>query len=318
VSEQYRRPQTKSIRPLVLFPGALGDFLCALPALRGLAPATLAVRSELFDLLAGEAFRLLSIDCREIADLFGGGPIHASTRRVFAGHTHVHSWIGHGDANVRERLAAVTGGAVSIHRLRGMRPGEHASESFARSAGAQRGSCTIEPRSDALEWTRAFWIRSGLGAETLALHAGSGSPRKNWEGMAEAAEAWRRRGRQVLAIIGPAEAGRPPLPCDATLVEQPLSRVAAALRLAHRYAGNDSGISHLAGCVGVPGIVFFGPTDPATWRPQGSTLEVLHAPAPCPNCGPDRFCTHRLEIGVVLAALGLRDRPKRCRIRETV
>lgn len=302
-SGQYRRPETKSIRSLALFPGALGDLLCALSALRALAPLTLVVRSEFFDLLEDEAFDIVSIDRREVADLFGRNPLADSTRRLFANHAHTHSWMGGGDENFRARLGEATGGAVSIHRLRGMRPGEHASGYFARSIGRPRGAHHIEPSPRAAEWASAFWKRSGLGTRTLAVHAGSGSPRKNWEGMAELAEAWRKSGGQVLAVIGPAEADSAPLPCDAAIRGQPLGRVAAVLRLAHRYIGNDSGISHLAGCLGIEGLALFGPTDPDVWRPQGTSVRVLHAPAPCPACGPGRFCRHRLATEAVLAGL---------------
>ena len=43
------------------------------------------------------------------------------------------------------------------------------------------------------------------------------------------------------------------------------------------YLGNDSGISHLAAMLGVPTTVLFGPSDPAIWRPLGSSVEILQA-----------------------------------------
>ena len=48
-----------------------------------------------------------------------------------------------------------------------------------------------------------------------------------------------------------------------------LPTVAAVARLASAFVGNDSGVSHLAAAVGAPGVVIFGPTDPARWRPIG-------------------------------------------------
>ena len=48
-----------------------------------------------------------------------------------------------------------------------------------------------------------------------------------------------------------------------------LPTVAAIARLASAFVGNDSGVSHLAAAVGAPGVVIFGPTDPARWRPLG-------------------------------------------------
>ena len=38
---------------------------------------------------------------------------------------------------------------------------------------------------------------------------------------------------------------------------------------------NDSGPAHLAGMIGIPTTVFFGPTDPAVWRPWGPQV-IIH------------------------------------------
>ncbi|MEO8601258.1 MAG: glycosyltransferase family 9 protein, partial [bacterium] len=79
---------------------------------------------------------------------------------------------------------------------------------------------------------------------------------------------------------------------------------AAALARGHRYLGNDSGISHLAGIVGARGIAVFGDTDPAIWHPPDS-IRVLHAPIVCAACGPGRLCTHRVPVESVVNALGV-------------
>jgi ADP-heptose:LPS heptosyltransferase len=48
-----------------------------------------------------------------------------------------------------------------------------------------------------------------------------------------------------------------------------LGTLAGIARLAAGFVGNDSGVSHLAAAVGAPGVVIYGPTDPARWRPLG-------------------------------------------------
>jgi heptosyltransferase III len=57
--------------------------------------------------------------------------------------------------------------------------------------------------------------------------------------------------------------------------ERPLLFVAAILRRACAFLGNDSGLSHLAGMLGVPTLVLFGPSDPTHWLPLGPRVRHL-------------------------------------------
>lgn len=294
---------------LALFPGALGDLLCCWPALNELrrsvgAPLTLAAREAWLDALPVEAVTRRSIDGRDIADLFASGPLRDATRTLFSDCIRVESWTGHGDDNFAHRLAQACGGAVAVHPFRAFRPGEHASQYYARCVGV---SPRVEPlpiRTAAAEWADEVCRRRGMEVDTLVIHAGSGSAHKNWEGMAAVAAAWRAEGGRVIALLGPAEDERATrMTHDVAVRGEQLDRVAALLARAPRYLGNDSGISHLAALVGTRGVALFGPTDPRAWHPLGPGIRVLSAPRPCRRCGPHRFCTHRLSIGLVLEAL---------------
>ena len=295
---------------LLLFPGALGDFLClwpALQALRGRAAGHIAVVTQpaFADLLPLDDFVTISIHRREVADLFADGPLAESTRRLFGNVRRVHSWTGRGNPNFARRIEAASGGTVSVHPSRGMRPGEHAAQYFARCLEVEVGSPRLVPPTAAVGWAADFWSDHGLAERTLVVHPGSGSRAKNWVGMAEIAAAWRREmDGHVVLLRGPAEDGHnADVSHDVLLRNASLARVAAVLQRACRYLGNDSGISHLAGLIGVPGVVVFGPTDPATWRPLGQALQILTAPNPCHACGPNQFCTHRLPLAAVRDAL---------------
>lgn len=121
----------------------------------------------------------------------------------------------------------------------------------------------------------------------IALHPGSGSPKKCWPGerFADLARALEAKGRQTVLIEGPADA-----PAFETFDARygngpairwrhaPLPGLAAALSLCERYVGNDSGITHLAAAVGVPTLALFGPTDPTVWGPRGRHVQIIHQP----------------------------------------
>jgi ADP-heptose:LPS heptosyltransferase len=89
----------------------------------------------------------------------------------------------------------------------------------------------------------------------IVIHAGSGSPRKNWPFYDELM-------RRVPAGCL--------LPQNLSLVE-----VSRYLRNASGFVGNDSGITHLAAYLGCPTIALFGPTDPRIWGPIGRRSHII-------------------------------------------
>jgi heptosyltransferase III len=300
---------------LVLFPGALGDFLCFLPALLGIrarhrGTLVLVASPSLVDLLVLPDVEGVSIDRREVADLFNpAAPVAAATQAVFGGFATAYSWTGSADAVFARRLAEATGGRVSVFPSRGMLSGEHAAAYYARCAGvASYKPIAAHIRQDdtwlaGLDETQRTLLARGI----LVVHPGSGSRTKNWCGYLELVRRWRQRhGQRVAWLSGPAETHiGGDLGSEAPVFQGlSLAQVAALLRKATRYVGNDSGISHLAGVLGVRGVVLFGPSDPSVWAPLGGTLEVLRGAADCPTCTPERFCVHRLPVGEVIDTLG--------------
>ena len=59
-----------------------------------------------------------------------------------------------------------------------------------------------------------------------------------------------------------------------------LPEVAAALRRCALYAGNDSGLMHLAAAAGTPTLGLFGPSRPSEYAPSGPRTRVVAAPGP--------------------------------------
>lgn len=294
---------------LVLFPGALGDFICFLPTLLALRKArgpslTLVAKPALLELLSLPQLTAVSIDRSEIADLFADStPLRPQTQALLGGRSAAYSWTGARESSVGARLGSMTAGAVNVLPFRDMRPGEHAVDYYARSAGVT----PVLPVRPALridrDWFADYATSNDLkGRPLLAIHPGSGSPAKNWTGFGDLAAAWLARvgdGGRVVFLRGPAEETHPVFEARPSVVALDgisLSQVAAVLDGCDVYAGNDSGISHLAGAVGATGVVLFAGSDPDVWAPRAAGLSVLRALATCGRCGPGIFCTHRLVV----------------------
>jgi heptosyltransferase-2 len=130
--------------------------------------------------------------------------------------------------------------------------------------------------ADALRWLER------LPPDFLAVHPGSGAPRKNWPGALFAVLVQRVSGaRPFLLVEGPAdaEAAAPTrhLPGAIHARDLPPRVLGAVLARAGLYVGNDSGVSHLAAAWGAPVLALFGPTDPAQWAPVGPRVTVRRA-----------------------------------------
>jgi heptosyltransferase-3 len=301
---------------LVLFPGALGDFICFLPtlvALRARHPNRMLVvaKPSLLEIVRLPGVVTASFDGQAVAQLFTSSPaMTAEAEALLAGFGTVYSWTGFGDPDASRHLAALAPGCVNSYRFRGMDPGEHAVDYYARCAGVTPSTSIGESIADDPSWFAALQRQQRLGDSFGVIHSGSGSPRKNWIGFGAVVRWWRRRAPgPVVLLRGPAEVERSgDTDCGADIVLEGLTlpQVAAILRRARLYLGNDSGISHLAAAVGATGVALFGPTDPATWAPRGPRLQTLHAPEPCRQCGPEMFCLHRLPVERVLSAVDQR------------
>jgi len=120
------------------------------------------------------------------------------------------------------------------------------------------------------------WARLGMdGAETLVVHPGSGSSRKNLPAallLDAAVRASRRLGLRLAALLGPVEEEGPATRAVETQ-GLPVARRLGLLELTgflSRAAGvitHDSGVGHLAAAAGTPVLLVFGPTDPRIWAP---------------------------------------------------
>jgi heptosyltransferase III len=239
---------------LVLRPGALGDTLLAVPALRALrrafSPVCLAAHAATARLLAdlGEVDRGVAFDDPSLAWVFGE-PV--SDEPVVA-------WM---SVQIKgARLVAPSRPADATHCARYLLD-------------------SLAPLGIDLSWDAQPLEVTPTESDEILIHPGSGSATKNWPPERFAAVI-RALGGPVRLIVGEADVevardvearvGRP-----VPRLQQP-SLEALAQRLAgcRAYLGNDSGVSHLAGLCGARSIVLFGPTSPQVWRPLGPDVHV--------------------------------------------
>jgi ADP-heptose:LPS heptosyltransferase len=311
-------------RIAVFFPGALGDFICLLPALQILAEGA---QVELFTKMAFAGIvprhiRVRALERYEINRLFVTGA--ACERRLgdfFSPYRRVYSWMGSGEPVFRRELRALAPGRVRLFAFHGADAAMHQSDYYLSCVETSRKTgpaVTIPLQPEALQWRKEFWQRHGLQDKALLVMApGSGSGEKNWpaEYFFTVGRWWRERtGGAVIALFGPVEeeCGGFAATAEEFIAARSLSlaQVAALLSGCNLYIGNDSGITHLAAGVGVPTVALFGPSDPRRWAPRGPKVLLLRRRVACSPCAiaamkacAHHRCLHQLVPSRIIGAL---------------
>jgi heptosyltransferase III len=284
-------------RILVLRGGALGDFLVTLPALAALRRRWPAARIE----LVGNATAAALAERRGLIDaahsqhegrwsaLFRDGPLPAALAGWLGGFDLVVNYWPDTDGELRRRFPIrprqtfLHAGAVPaiapaaahfcapLHEL-GIAPARlfHRLSPLPAAVSKPAGRKT----SPGSVGNPNFEIRN----ETVAIHPGSGSSRKNWP-----LESWielcatLRPAAELLIITGEAdkEAVTALAGAGRHAHQLPLETLVSELSAARLFIGHDSGISHLAAACGVPCVLLFGPTDPAMWAPPAPQVQVI-------------------------------------------
>ena len=268
---------------LAIHPGALGDVLLAVPALRALrtrhGAVTLAAQRHIAALVAalGEAEVARDFDALRLETLFAGAgeaELPAAERVV--------CWFGARDADFTRRLGAHTPGAVVAPSIGTGLVWEH----LLRTAGAHDGDWRAASRVDTslVAAGRAALVEAGWDgrARLVVVQPGAGSVRKCWPTDGFVAALGDLAGHRDVTLVlheGPADAAAVDalaarLPGALRLREPGLPALAGVLRLASVYIGNDSGVSHLAATVGAPAVVLFAAANLA-WRPWADEPDVV-------------------------------------------
>ncbi|MBL9175693.1 MAG: glycosyltransferase family 9 protein [Verrucomicrobiales bacterium] len=280
-------------RILVVRGGALGDFILTLPVLAALRShfpgnrievlgypqwASLAVETGLAD-------DARSIEARPLAGFFArGGSLDSDLSGYFRSFHLIVSFLFDPDLIFRTNvgLASQAGFIQGPHRPDETLP-LHACDQLLRPL---QQLAVFD--ADAVPRLRR--ARNGAapdGVRRIAVHPGSGSERKNWPEAAWA-ELLRRLsqdpGLRFLLVGADAEGDRlerlaAALPPDHSEVlrARPLPEVANRLAGCTGFLGHDSGITHLAAAIGLPGIVLWGPSRLPVWRPRSDRMDILES-----------------------------------------
>lgn len=279
---------------LIFHLGALGDFVLTWPL--AVALGRLHPQSRIFYVTHGGKGKLaqkaLGVDAVDIES--GWHALHAESatlppqaeKLLTSAHTVVTFLSDAADvwaANVRRLAPEAT--LVSLQPPpRGAIPGQiHAAEFLLRQLQPFPALATATEQILRSVATRGIGGRGTPDGRTL-IHPGSGSPSKCWplERFIELADRLVAAGEKVTFVLGEAEVEQWPADAVAKLADRaPLEKPAdlvslyQLIRTASRFVGNDSGPGHLAGIVGVPTVIVFGPGDPSSWKPLGPSVRVV-------------------------------------------
>lgn len=127
----------------------------------------------------------------------------------------------------------------------------------------------------------------------IAIHPGSGSPRKNWplERWEQVADWLHTTARlKPVFILGEAETTIVPAAHFDVWRNLPLPDLAQQLSGCRLFLGHDSGISHLAGACSHAGLLLFGPTAPGIWAPPNPQFQVLAADGDLSTITVEQVC----------------------------
>lgn len=285
---------SKPARFLILRGGAIGDFILTLPAIQALRDRWPGAYIELVGyphianlaLVAGLVDHVESLDRADAARLF-------TWRTTFSEEQAEHlrsfdliiSYLHDPDGVVKANLKAagvkqviygsplVKEGHAIDHLMKPL-------ETLAIYAEEPLPRLTLKSERGK-EWLAAHGLSGGV----VAIHPGSGSPKKNWPAgnFLKLAEQLREFGQPHLMIFGEADAAvadviRKEMPGVIELSGCTLVELASVLSACRAFVGNDSGVTHIAAALGLRTIVMFGPSDADRWGPRGSHVNVIKAP----------------------------------------
>lgn len=307
---------------LILHPGALGDILLAVPALRALSRRY--PQHEIVLVASATVSRLLQecglIDHRipwegQVCLGLFSEPSYLPKE--------LQPWLSRCDLAVawlEDKAGALKSlfHGMGVARIRIQSPfstglrARHQSDRFLETLNETAGGiveASLRVPAHLLERGQDFLDDLSISPERslVLVHPGSGSIHKcsEPERMAWLIEGLRKKGMCPVVLEGPAD--REVVDQVRHLVTQPphvlreldLCRLAGVLAQVTAYIGHDSGVTHLAALLGVRTIALFGPTDPYRWAPRGRHVTILRGdPCTCESWEAVKKCVDKTCLQV--------------------
>jgi len=312
--ERAAQTAREALRGVILQPGAIGDCVLTLPLAEfmkdclGLGGVDILGHTEYIGILPGRTCvdGIRSVDSIDLHRLFAETKVFDladgdALINVFANYAWIVTFLGGPGSDFEQNLIFTANCSHSAEVISlSMKPsGEfsgHITDFYIRQFTAQSG-LSLGPRPQrAKSLIKATEADVNRGRELLkeigldyserivVIQPGSGGLDKCWhvDNFLAVAEGLRSKGMKVIFLLGPAEAEQFD---DATIKNitavakclsgLSLAEVLGLLSCADGFLGNDSGIAHLAGGLGVRTLAVFGPTNPDVYRPIGPAVTVL-------------------------------------------
>ena len=283
----------------MIHPGGLGDVLLAVPAMTRLR--TRFPKHRLVLCAGNQVARLLlacsiidewaSVHGRACADLFAGADSTTGQVQTWLEDCDLAiGWMEDLDGKLSETLKAVGAREVIVRSpfstaIQVTHQRDRFLEAINEAPSDGEEDVLLAMTEPLLHLGQACLESAGLsiGQPLVVIHPGSGSVHKCVA-----------PGVLATVVVAVQIYGATPIiregPADGELVERLLQScmnppiilkgldvltVAGVLAQARLFVGQDSGVTHMAGLMGVRTVALFGPTDPARWAPRGAHITVV-------------------------------------------
>ena len=288
----------------MIHPGGLGDVLLAVPAmarLRNRFPKhrlVLCAEDQVARLLL--ACRIIdewtSVQGRACADLFAGADSVTGQVQTWLEDCDLAiGWLEDLDGKFSETLKAAGVREVIVRSpfsltIHATHQRDRFLEAINEAPSDGEGDVLLAVTDPLLHLGQACLETAGLtiGQPLVVIHPGSGSAHKCVapEILASIVVALQISGATPVILEGPADREPVTRLLQACVNPQIVLKgldvlsVAGVLAQARLFVGQDSGVTHMAGLMGVRTVALFGPTDPARWAPRGAHVTVVQG-TPC-------------------------------------